>query len=117
MELRRESGTRRVYAHANGALTVEVCTTEHSVRESGLMSRWVKRGYLPEFIPRTLSVQTYFDLPGGTQSGGPFNPTAKHGKVDFDWMLEATPENERLLLDEVQRRFDEWLDEITEDTR
>lgn len=117
MEL--ESGTRRIYRTGSGALAVEVSITDHTGIRGGAMDVFVKNGWVPRFMKRTLSVQTYFKLPDGSSVGELFNPTVKHAgartEADFDWMLEATPENEQLLLDEIGRRYLAWIDLIASD--
>lgn len=108
--LKQDHGSRRVYSTGRGTLTVEVTETEHAGIKGGAMDVYVRNGWVPRFMDRTLGVQTYLRLPDGTQVGELFNPTVAPGarEVDFDWLLEATPENERLLLEEVERRFLEW---------
>lgn len=117
MEL--ESGIRRIYRTGSGALAVEVSITDHTVIRGGAMDVFVKNGQVPHFMDRTLAVQTYFKLPDGSSIGELFNPTVKHvgarTEADFDWMLEATPENERLLLDEISRRYLAWVELLASD--
>ena len=114
--LKIESGTRRIYVTDGGVLTVEVCTTEHSGIKGGAMDVYVKNGWIDHFMDKTLGVQTYFKLPDGTKVGELFNPTIKNvgskREIDFDWLLEATPENEQRILDEIESRFRAWVDSI-----
>lgn len=102
-------GCRRFYESDLGPLTVEIteCTHERG-RTGDLMGLWVKHGWMPEFIERTLHVSTYFhEEDGGCL--GIYNPQIKDGVsrpvIDFRWMLEATPENEAKLLAECERRM------------
>lgn len=117
--LKIESGTRRIYVTDGGILTVEVCTTEHSGIKGGAMDVYVKNGLVDHFMDKTLGVQTYFKLPDGTQVGELFNPTIKRVsaglEMDFEWLLEATAENESRLLGEIGRRYAEWVKELCAD--
>ena len=114
--LKIESGTRRMYVTDGDILTAEVCTTEHTGIKGGAMDVYVKNGWVDHFMDKTLGVQTCFKLPDGTQVGELFNPTIKcvgsKREIDFDWLLEATPENEQRILDEIESRFRAWVDSI-----
>lgn len=90
-----------------GELVIEIRTAKADPKsKADLMSRWVKRGYLPEFINEYLVVDTYFYDENG-RCWGYYNPTEKRGGagrvIDFDWMLEATPENEARVVAECLR--------------
>lgn len=102
------TGKRTYIEQVNdGELVIEIKTIKAD-RESkyDMMSRWVKNGYLPEFIPERLHVDTYFYDEGG-RCWGYYNPTEKRGGagrvIDFDWILEATPENEARVVAECLR--------------
>lgn len=115
LKLKLESGTRRIYGTESGALAVEVCTTDHTGIKGSAMDVYVKNGWVPRFMEKTLGAQTYFKLPDGTQVGELFNPTIKAGQADFDWLLEATPENEEAILREVFRRYSAWYELVSAD--
>lgn len=102
------TGKRTYIEQVNdGELVIEIKTIKAD-RESkyDMMSRWVKNGYLPEFIPERLHVDTYFYDENG-RCWGYYNPTEKRGGygrvLDFDWMLPATPENEARIVAECLR--------------
>lgn len=127
MTMRLEStngidGCRRFYRSDEGDLTVEICEIAHEHDKNGIMTQWVKRGWLPEFIEKTLSVRTYYE-DGEGNCWGRYNPQAKtevnedgnpYPGTDFDWVLEATPENERRLLEECERLMEEDMRRIEE---
>lgn len=99
--------TRRFYTNGKD-LTVEVTEVTYDRSANSLMTLWVKKGLMPRFIDRALCVQVYYD----DGEGGcldMFNPQRKRGRceIEFSWMLEATPENERRLLEEIERRYNE----------
>lgn len=90
-----------------GELVIEIRTAKADPKsKADLMSMWVKRGCLPEFINEYLVVDTYFYDESG-RCWGYYNPTEKRGGagrvIDFDWMLEATPENEARVVAECLR--------------
>lgn len=108
-ELEMTSGTRRMYRSADGALAVEVSDCEYDRSANSLMTLWVKRGYVPRHLDRTLGVQTYLRRDDGTQVKDVFNPQVTDKReIDFGWMLAASEENEHRLLAEVARRYIEW---------
>lgn len=87
-------------------ITVWISNTPHERKNKrGLMNLWIKAGYLPEFIPETLCVETYvYDKTGNCR--GAYNPQIIPGmnKIDFAWMLENTAENINRILAEIERR-------------
>lgn len=90
-----------------GELVIEIRTAKANPKsKADLMSMWVKRGRLPEFINEYLVVDTYFYDENG-RCWGYYNPTEKRGGygrvLDFDWMLPATPENEARIVAECLR--------------
>ena len=112
LELTSTHGNRRIYETGNerGRLVVEIATVEHDRKsKSGLMSLWVKNGWMSEFLDTTLNVSTYFYPADGGGCFGRYNPTEKahesgrRSVVDFAWKLEATPENEARILAECER--------------
>lgn len=102
-------------------LAVELvkCTTPEKLTKSCIMYMWVKNGRLPAVLPSYWAVSTYaYDNDGNCW--GWYNPqeidykrTDKNGKVTerrpvicFDWVLEATEQNAKKILDEIERRAD-----------
>lgn len=85
--------------------------------KGGAMDVYVKNGWVPRFMDRTLGIQVYLRLSDGTQVVDVFNPTIKRdaGEIDFNWLLEATPENELRLLREVAHRFTAWVSMMRRD--
>lgn len=114
MHLKSKNGVNdcaRFYESDEGKLVVEISECEYDHSANSLMTLWVKHGWMPRFFDRTLSVHTYYrDEEGNCH--GVYNPQRKtrvdefgnrHAEINFDWMLEATPENERRLLRECER--------------
>lgn len=116
-DLVQDHGARRVYSTKSGTLKVEVIETEHRGIKGGAMDVYVKNGWVPRFMERTLGIQVYLRLPDGTQVVDVFNPTIKRdaGEINFNWLLEATPENELRLLREVAYRFTAWVSMMRRD--
>ena len=100
-------GRRRYYGNGSD-LVVEIATIEHHRGAGSLMSLWVNNGRMPRFVERTLNVNVFFTDESG-RCVERFNPTVKPGGCvrDFDWVLEATQENEDRLLAEIERRYNE----------
>lgn len=100
--------TRTMY-HIGDRFIVEVtrCTCDN-VNPRSIMNIWKKAGYIPVVLPSYLVVNTYFtDISGNCW--GWYNVTEKPSKdgkrrvIDFDYLLEATPENEKRLVAECIR--------------
>ena len=104
------SDTRKRYVTADG-LSVDVSVTEYDRSGNSLMTMWVKGSLLPRFIERVLWLDVEADV--GGHAAKAYNPQecVRGGRVeiDFDWVLEATPENEERLLEEVLRMRDEGV--------
>ena len=101
-------GTRRRYAADGGVLTIDVTTCEYDRSANGLMTLWVRYGFVPGHIERAIWAQTYLQTKDG-QLTDMFNPqVTDDGKIDFAWLLEATPENEERLIGEILRRYRAW---------
>ncbi len=97
----------RWYESEDGKFIVCVTTCEHDEKNRhDLMSLWKKSGLIDRFMPTHLLVETYLYDDKGNCTGS-YNPTCKLGGaghiLDFDWILEATPENERKLVEEADR--------------
>lgn len=109
-------GGRRRYENGEGLL-VDIKTVKHERKPNDLMTIWVKEGYLPEFLETTLHVDTEYTTKGEDGwdicTGNTFNPYIKYrdGRpvVNFDWVLEATPENEQRIIKEIERRYAEGI--------
>ena len=108
------TGKRTYSEYVNGGeLVIEVRTVKADRKsKADLMSCWVKNGHLSEFIPEHLHVDTYF-YDEDDRCWGYYNPTEKRGgygrSIDFDWILEATPENESRLVTECLRMAAEGI--------
>lgn len=103
-------GTRRRYAAEGGALTIDVTTCEYDRSANGLMTLWVRYGFVPSHIECAIWAQTYLKTED-VQLADMFNPqVADDGKIDFAWVLEETPENEERLLGEILRRYRAWAE-------
>ncbi len=64
---------------------------------------WVKAGYLKAPIYNYLSVDTSVEDEEGTW-GNKYNPTVTgNHKINFKWILDATPQNEKKILNEIYR--------------
>lgn len=108
------TGKRTYTEHVNGGeLVIEIRTHKADRKNKhDSMRLWVKNGHLPEFIPESLHVDTYFYDEDG-RCWGYYNPTEKRGGagrvLDFDWMLAATPENEQRIVAECLRMAAEGI--------
>ena len=71
------------------------------------MAIWKKKGYVDCAMETWWSVDVYCYDPDG-HCYARYNPTVKPGGagfvIDFDWMLEGTPENMEKLSAEIERR-------------
>ena len=109
LEYQGDNGTRRIYKSDDGRLSVEISPTEYDRSKNSLMTLWVKKGWMPRYIERVLNVSTYLKTEEG-EYGDYFNPQvglAPQGiEIVFEWMLEDAPENERRILDEIERRYE-----------
>lgn len=90
-------------------LIVDISGCDHDKRRrNDLMNVWKRAGYVSEFMPSHITVDTYvYNRLGDCCMR--YNPTIKPGGagyvLDFDWLLEDTEENRARLLDECARRF------------
>lgn len=77
--------------------------TDSSVKNS-LPALWVKHGFAKSRLPDWWNVEVVAISPDGTERRR-YNPqTTKAHKINFAWMLPATEENARKILDEIARR-------------
>lgn len=113
----------RWYTTEDGRFTVQIdiCDSGERSDKKTLMNLWVKHGWLPEWMPTYLCASTTYVNDDG-QGIGIYDPTVKmeyydprssdyrdhpDGRrvIDFDWTLEATPENIERLLKEAERLY------------
>lgn len=62
-----------------------------------------EKGFIDKEPETWWGVQTYVTDRQGRCSGK-YNPTTKDGKLNFEWLLEATEENRQKIIDEIYRR-------------
>lgn len=103
-----ENGCRRIYENEDGSFCVVISTITHHHGAYSRMDQWVRSGLLPRWIRQTLHVSTYFTDAEG-RCWGLYNPQEKRqgtrNVVNYEWKLEATPENEKKILAECERRY------------
>lgn len=125
-KLKRVNGSDdriRVYESEDGRLSVELSTCYSGKRKDRqtIMNRWARLGYVPKWMPAYLSVHTYYKLDDGgcvewynpqraIKIYDPRTPEQlqhPNGKIttNFEWVFEATLENEKRLLAECERRY------------
>lgn len=63
------------------------------------MYRWVQQGYIKEPLYSFWGVNVYVE--GKEKTYGDYNPTLKQGKINFNFILEATEVNKVLLLNKI----------------
>lgn len=63
------------------------------------MYRWVQKGYINKPLCSFWGVDVYVE--GKEKVYGDYNPTIKQGKINFDFILEATELNKVLLLNKI----------------
>lgn len=100
--------TRRCY-HIGDRFTVEITAVSVDLaNKNDLMNIWKKCGYISEVLPSWLSVNTCYTDNAGN-SWGIYNIAEKRGGtrnvINFDYIREATPENELELVAECIRLF------------
>lgn len=96
-------GPRTIY-HVGERFTVEATSCKHHLSDKrDLMNLWKKAGYIPAVLPSHISITTcYTDEEGNCLDR--YNVThtdSEDGKrrvINFDFLREATPENERELV-------------------
>lgn len=87
----------------NENILVEVSICENDGSKYALPKLWKKNGWMDHELKTWIHLMVYVTDPSGL-CHGKYNPTEKAGKINFQWMLEATPENLEKLLTEVERR-------------
>lgn len=68
-----------------------------------IMRLWVKHGYMPSFLPVTITVDTYVTDRNGCYNR--YNPQInyKTHKIAFNWVLADTAENRARIIAEIKR--------------
>ena len=73
-----------------------------------IMNLWKRAGLIKEALPCYWAISTYHtfkDLDGFDRCVERFNPQmTKDGKIDFDWIIPASPKNRELILSEIEKR-------------
>lgn len=99
----KPSDTRTRY-HVGDRFSIDVtrCAADLTDRNS-LMNIWKKHGFISAVLPSYLVIDTYYtDMDGNYW--GYYNVTHKMSEdgrrtvINFDYLMEATPENERYLV-------------------
>lgn len=84
-------------------IAVEFHKNENTHGKHSLPTMWKRKGFIDKEPETWWGVQTYVtDLQG--RCSGKYNPTTKDGKLNFEWLLEATEENQQKIIDEIYRR-------------
>lgn len=100
-----QSATRTIY-HVGPRFLVDVVRCQ--AKDTNLMRAWVENGHIPEALPSYISINTHY-LDEAGRWWCIYNITTKRdgarGVIDFDYLREATPENERELVAECIRLF------------
>ena len=78
---------------------------QNSRGKTSLPYLWYKHGYIDHILETWWNMDVYVTDAKG-DCWGKYNPTIIEGKnkIDFKWMLEATPENADRLIAECVRR-------------
>lgn len=84
-------------------IIVEFRKNENTHGKHSLPAMWKRKGFIDKEPETWWGVQTYVTDRQGRCSGK-YNPTTKDGKLNFEWLLEATEENQQKIIDEIYRR-------------
>ena len=84
-------------------IVVEFRKNENTHGKHSLPAMWKRKGFIDKEPETWWGVQTYVTDRQGRCSGK-YNPTTKDGKLNFEWLLEATEENRQKIIDEIYRR-------------
>lgn len=111
-----DCGTRKFYEAVipwheyEERIVVEFTPCEIYYDKWGLGSLWKKRSDFDATLTKYWGVNIYFYAVNG-QCWSAFNPTVYHmpGRdvIRFEWMLDATEDNITVLLDEIQRMYEQ----------
>lgn len=90
--------------HLNENILAEVSICENDGSKYALPKLWKKNGLIDHELKTWIGLTVYVtDQKGNCH--GKYNPQITGlCKIDFQWMLEATPENLEKLLTEVEKR-------------
>lgn len=107
-DIDHRTATRTIY-QVGPCFAVEVTTHQHDERDKNdLCNIWKKAGHIPAFLPSTLHISTYYTDEEG-RCWGRYNIMVKPSEdghrqaINFDYLREATPKNERELVAECVR--------------
>lgn len=83
---------------------IELCKCTDIPDKTSIPKMWVKNGYIDRVLETYWHVNTYVKDTKG-YSYMYYNPQVKPdtGKINFEWMFEATEENKNKIIDEVYR--------------
>lgn len=104
-------GQRHLYRSEDGRFIVEITVCESHHGPGSLMDLWVKNGWVDRFMDRYLTANTEAYLDNGDCKAW-YNPQRRLSddgrrlENAYEWILEATPENEAALLAECVRRYE-----------
>lgn len=105
-------GGQRIY-HVGDNFQISVVTVNHDPKcRYDLMHRWKSAGFVSKFMPTTLHISTYYTDAKGN-CWGRYNIMEKNREdapgrvVNFDYLREATPENEKELVAECIKLWDQ----------
>lgn len=84
-------------------IVVEFRKNENTHGKHSLPAMWKRKGFIDKEPETWWGVQTHVTDRQGRCSGK-YNPTTKDGKLNFEWLLEATEENRQKIIDEIYRR-------------
>ncbi|MCD7919468.1 MAG: hypothetical protein LUG45_05245 [Clostridiales bacterium] len=103
-------GEARTVYHVGHDFAVDVSRVPHDLTRRGdLMNLWYRSGCISQRLPSHLSITTYFTDCHGDCHGDLYNITVKPRAVgagyelNFDFLREATPDNEAELVAECIR--------------
>lgn len=94
----------RTLYYIGDSFIIEVGITEHDPKcRYDLANLWKKNGYTDRFLPTTAHITTYHTDAEGRCTGIYNIQHTRDGKINFDYMLEATKENIDTLIAECIR--------------
>ena len=94
----------RTYYHVGNNFLIEVSITAHDKKDKNdLANLWMKHGFVDRFLPTTVHINTYYTDSENRCTGCYNVQHTRDGKIDFAYMLEATPENIDRLVSECIR--------------
>jgi hypothetical protein len=98
----------RTRYYVGESFIIDVTRIETTTAKNDIMRIWEKAGYIKKVLPSRIHIDTYYtDTEGRCWSY--YNITVKRSEdgtrrvIDFDYLLEATSENEKYLVDQCIR--------------